>query len=148
MGEEVQFPDGSTAVIKRYMRSRVVGYQDSAEPRGYEEDEASVPVMGHVVEMAKPCKYEYVTLITYSKPTGFWQAMNPATTVSRDKDAADAMTFALATRAKARVKELSPDQRHEEQFEAPDRRRARWVNAFWFLGGLLAGALGMGAWLG
>jgi hypothetical protein len=89
-GEEVLWPDGRTETIKRYMRTRVIGYQDSAEPLEYHEEGASVPVNGHVVEMAQPRRNEFVTVITYL-PSGFWQPVNIAA-------------------------ELSPDQRHEEQY--------------------------------
>jgi hypothetical protein len=51
-GEEVLFADGTTGTVKRYMRTALGG---------------------HVVEMAKPCKQEYVTVTTFL-PNGFWSA--------------------------------------------------------------------------
>jgi hypothetical protein len=121
-GEEVLFPDGSTETIKRYMRTRVIGYTDSELARAYEEAEASVPVSGHVVEMAQPRRNEFVTVITYL-PSGFWQPLNPATTVSSptapSRDAADAAIS-----------------RYEAQFEDPmspaaPLRGRLGLNAFW-----------------
>lgn len=94
-GEEVLFPDGRTETIKTYHRSRIVGYADSKAPRMYSEDEASEPVTGYVVEMARPYKQEFVTLITFL-PSGFWQAMNIATPFAEsNRDAADAMVYAI-----------------------------------------------------
>jgi hypothetical protein len=72
-GDEVLFANGDTGTIKRFMRSRVIGYGD-----GVGDDDTPVPVTGHVVEMAKPCRQEFVTVITYL-PSGFWQVLNMAT---------------------------------------------------------------------
>jgi hypothetical protein len=56
-GDPVVFEDGTTGYVKQYVRPKLVGGRP-----------------GYVVELAKPTKHEYVTLITFL-PTGFWQAV-------------------------------------------------------------------------
>jgi hypothetical protein len=122
-GEEVQFADGTTNAIKRYVRTRAIG----ADGQGY------------IVEMAKPFKHEYVTVVAYAK-TGFWAAWEPA---------------------------LEADQRYEATFEVDAATRDRLVNGKWdlpwyqrhtraatylvatglYLFGVIMGAIGMAVWL-
>jgi hypothetical protein len=64
-GDPVVFEDGTTGYVKQYVRPKRVG-----------------DVMAHVVEMAKPTKHEYVTLITFL-PTGFWQAVTTISTIEQ-----------------------------------------------------------------
>jgi hypothetical protein len=141
-GEEVRFADGRTEVIKRYMRSRVIGYQDG---HGfYEEDSASVPVTGHVVEMAQPRKHEFVTLITFLEVEGFWQPMDPATTVSSPTAPFRQRIEAQFDQEMDRITQQASQHATVLGLNAFWRKQWVYYMGFYFFGMLVGGAL---AWL-